>query len=109
MAAFDVCNRIMTQLSAHRVNAVIGNWVRARSMGVINGVDYLSTGRVSRVDTQTIRTILAEGHIPIFPCIGWSSTGEPFNISSDELAVAPGEGAEFEENLLCGRPRHSDR
>ncbi len=90
MAAFDVCNKIMTQLSAHNVNAVIGNWVKARSIGVIDGVDYLSTGRVNRVDAQTIRTILAEGHIPIFPCIGWSSTGEPFNISSDELAVELG-------------------
>jgi amino-acid N-acetyltransferase len=90
MAAFDVCNKIMTQLAAYNVNAVIGNWVRARSMGVIDGVDYLNTGKVSKVDKESISHILAEGHIPIFPCIGWSSTGEPFNISSDELAVSLG-------------------
>jgi amino-acid N-acetyltransferase len=90
MAAFDVCNKIMTQLSAFHANAVIGNWVRARSVGVINGTDYLNTGRVDRVDSQAIKAILAEGHIPIFPCIGWSSTGEPFNISSEELAVELG-------------------
>lgn len=87
MAAFDVSNKIMTQLAAHDVNAVIGNWVKARSLGVIDGVDFLCTGRVGRVDRVSISRILAEGHIPIFPCIGWSSTGEPFNVSSDELAV----------------------
>ncbi|MBN2628559.1 MAG: amino-acid N-acetyltransferase [Spirochaetales bacterium] len=90
MAAFDVCNKIMTQLSAYHVSAVIGNWVRARSMGVVKGTDYLNTGKVNRVDGNSIRTILGEGHIPIFPCIGWSSTGEPFNVSSDELAVELG-------------------
>jgi amino-acid N-acetyltransferase len=49
MAAFDVSNRIMTQLSAEKLTAVIGNWVRARGRGVVNGIDFGSAGRVEKV------------------------------------------------------------
>jgi len=86
MAAFDVCNRIMTLLSARGKNALIGNWVKARSLGVIEGVDYQFTGVVGKVQTESISKALNEGYIPIFPCIGWNDTGDAYNISSDELA-----------------------
>lgn len=86
MAAFDVCNRIMTLLSARGKNALIGNWVKARSLGVIDGVDYQFTGVVGKVQTESISKALKEGYIPIFPCIGWNDTGDAYNISSDELA-----------------------
>jgi len=87
MAAFDVSNRVMTLLSAQKVNAVIGNWVRARSMGVINGIDFKKTGVVDRVSIELVKKVQDEGLIPIFPCIGWSGVGTPYNISSNELAL----------------------
>lgn len=86
MAAFDAATKIMTELSASGCSAVIGNWVRARSMGVVDGIDYLNTGRVEKVREDLITHVLSEGLIPIFPCIGWSAVGEPYNLSSDELA-----------------------
>jgi amino-acid N-acetyltransferase len=87
MAAFDVSNRVMTTLSANGITAVIGNWVRARGMGVIDGVDFQSAGVVESVRVETVRKVLEDGVVPIFPCIGWSSVGRPYNISSNELAV----------------------
>ena len=87
MAAFDVSNRVMTMLSANGITAVIGNWVRARGIGVVDGVDYQSAGVVESVRVDTVRKVMDDGVIPIFPCIGWSSTGKPYNISSNELAV----------------------
>jgi amino-acid N-acetyltransferase len=87
MAAFDVSNRVMTMLSANGITAVIGNWVRARGIGVIDGVDFQSAGVVESVRVDTVRAVLDNGVIPIFPCIGWSSVGKPYNISSNELAV----------------------
>ena len=87
MAAFDVSNRVMTMLSASGITAVIGNWVRARGIGVIDGVDYKSAGVVESVRADTLRTLMEGGVVPIFPCIGWSSVGQPYNISSNELAV----------------------
>ncbi|MGA2974755.1 MAG: amino-acid N-acetyltransferase [Spirochaetia bacterium] len=87
MAAFDVSNRVMTMLSANGITAVIGNWVRARGIGVIDGIDFQSAGVVESVRVESVRSMLDEGVVPIFPCIGWSSVGTPYNISSNELAV----------------------
>ncbi|MDA3959024.1 amino-acid N-acetyltransferase [Oceanispirochaeta sp.] len=86
MAAFDVSNKVMTQLSGYDIPSVIGNWVKARALGVVNGIDFQCTGRVDKIKADAIETLLREGHIPIFPCIGWSANGDPYNISSDELA-----------------------
>lgn len=86
MAAFDVSNRFMTLLSAHHTNAVVGNWVKARGVGVVNGVDFQHTGVVDRVQLELLNSTLNEQLIPIFPCIGWSVSGKPYNISSRELA-----------------------
>jgi amino-acid N-acetyltransferase len=86
MAAFDVSNRLMTQLAENNASAIIGNWVRARSLGVRHGVDYQDTGTVERVDVALVRKALEDGLIPIFPNIGWSTSGKPYNISSNELA-----------------------
>jgi amino-acid N-acetyltransferase len=87
MAAFDVANRLMTSLSGSDITAVIGNWVRARGIGVVEGVDFQSAGIVERVLTDSVRSILEDGFIPILPCIGWNSTGRPYNILSNDLAV----------------------
>jgi amino-acid N-acetyltransferase len=87
MAAFDVANRLMTSLSGAEINAVIGNWVRAKGIGVVDGVDYQSAGLVERILTREIRNLTDDGFVPILPCIGWSPAGRPYNISSSELAV----------------------
>jgi amino-acid N-acetyltransferase len=85
-AAFDVSNKVMTSLAGHKRTAVIGNWVRARSKGVINGVDFGSAGQIDSINEDSVRTVLDSGFIPIFPCIGWSAAGKPYNIASLCLA-----------------------
>lgn len=86
MAAFDISNVVMTSLAANHITATIGNWVRARSKGVINGIDFGTAGEIDKIQTDAIRNTLENGFIPIFPCIGWSSVGKPYNISSIKLA-----------------------
>ncbi|HEQ72200.1 MAG TPA: amino-acid N-acetyltransferase [Spirochaetia bacterium] len=86
MAAFDVSNQIMTILAEDNCDAIIGNWVKARRLGVIDGVDYQCSGAVEKVKTEIINGLLDAQFIPIFPNIGWSGTGRPYNISSNELA-----------------------
>lgn len=86
MAAFDVSNQIMTALAGERITALIGNWVRARGRGVIDGLDYGTIGEIDKLQTNSIETVLQNGFIPIFPCIGWSLAGKPYNISSILLA-----------------------
>ena len=86
MAAFDVSNTIMTSLAANNITAVIGNWVRARSKGIIDGFDFGTAGEIDRLDSESLQTVLDDGFIPIFPCIGWNTVGHPYNISSTCLA-----------------------
>jgi amino-acid N-acetyltransferase len=86
MAAFDVSNKIMTMLSESNTNAVIGNWVRARGIGVRNGIDFQSSGLVEKLQKDIINNVLQDGLVPIFPNIGWNAQGKPYNLSSNELA-----------------------
>ena len=87
MASFDMSNKIMTSLAEERLTAVIGNWVKARGKGVINGVDFQTAGEIDKINIQALNAVLEDGFIPIFPCIGWSSNGKPYNISSINLAA----------------------
>ncbi len=86
MAAFDVSNQVMTALAGEKITALIGNWVRARSKGIIGGFDYGTVGTIDRIETDALEKVLSDGFIPIFPCIGWSLAGKPYNISSLQLA-----------------------
>ena len=97
MAAFDVANRLMTLLTAFQANAVIGNFVRARGIGVVEGVDFQNSGRVEKILKDPLQQILDQGMIPIFPCIGWNAAGKPYNLASDEIAVAVAEALQAEK------------
>jgi amino-acid N-acetyltransferase len=88
MAAFDVATRFITGLSGNRVDAVIGNFIRARGLGVVEGLDMESTGTVDRIFTESIEQILERKMVPILPCIGWSAAGKPYNVFSDEIALS---------------------
>jgi amino-acid N-acetyltransferase len=86
MAAFDVSNRVMTLLAENGAGAIIGNWVRAKGIGVRDGVDYLHSGIVESLQTDLLCRLLDEGIVPIFPSVGWSAKGKPYNLSSNDLA-----------------------
>ena len=86
-AAFDAANIVMTSLAGENLTAVIGNWVRARGKGVLSGIDYGTAGEIDKLNDEAINTVLESGFIPIFPCIGWSLNGKPYNISSAQLAA----------------------
>jgi amino-acid N-acetyltransferase len=87
MAAFHTATRYMTGLSGSRIEAVIGNFVRARGLGVVDGVDMEHSGAVDRIFVDSLSRVLGLGMIPILPCIGWNSSGRPYNVPSDEIAL----------------------
>jgi amino-acid N-acetyltransferase len=97
MAAFDVANRLMTLLTAFQANAVVGNFIRARGIGVVDGVDYQHSGRIEKILTEPLQQILNQGMIPIFPPIGWNAAGKPYNLSSNEIAMAVAEALQAEK------------
>ncbi|MCL2880773.1 MAG: amino-acid N-acetyltransferase [Treponema sp.] len=88
MAAFHVATRYLTRLSASHIEAIVGNFVRARGLGVVNGVDMEHTGAVDKIYINSLSRPLNMGMVPILPCIGWSPAGKPYNVPSDEIALA---------------------
>ena len=65
-----------------------GNFVTAQPVGVLGGVDYQHTGKVRRVDHEGIRAQLALGNIVLLPPLGYSPTGEIFNLTKEDVAVS---------------------
>ncbi len=103
MATFDIANRVMTSLAGQRKTALIGNWVKARGKGIIEGVDFSTCGEIASIETEGLKTVLQNGCIPIFPCIGWSNTGKPYNISSVALAAEVAIHLNAEKLFFIGR------
>ena len=88
---------IEAKLSMGLVNAPVptgsigvasGNFVTARPLGVRDGVDYCHTGEVRRIDATGIHQQLDAGRIVLLSSIGYSPTGEIFNLSAEEVATA---------------------
>jgi amino-acid N-acetyltransferase len=100
MAAFDAASKFMTFLSGSRVEAVIGNFVRARGLGVKNGIDTEHTGTVDRIYIDSLNRVLNLGMVPILPCIGWSPSGKPYNVPSDEIALNVSTALEAEKLFI---------
>jgi amino-acid N-acetyltransferase len=71
-----------------RLRVASGNFVIARPWGVRDGVDFQFTGGVRRIDTEGIQQRLDSGAIVLLSPLGYSPTGEAFNLSSHEVAAA---------------------
>lgn len=71
-----------------RPRVVSGNLVIARPLGVRDGVDYGFTGEVRRIDAPAIRLWLEQDAIVLLSPLGYSPTGEIFNVNAEEVAVA---------------------
>ncbi len=64
-----------------------GNYVRAKPLGIIDGVDFKFTGVVRSVQTDAINAKLWANEIVLIPPIGYSITGETFNLEAKALAT----------------------
>jgi amino-acid N-acetyltransferase len=71
-----------------RIRVGSGNYVTAKPLGVIDGVDYQHTGEVRRVDAEALHRLLDSGSIALIPALGYSPTGEVFNLSAADVAGA---------------------
>src|ERR1044071_2283155 len=77
-----------TPMGGARVRVAGGNWITARPMGVRDGVDHQLTGEVRRVDVDSIRAALDQGRIALVSPIGYSPTGEIFNLRYENVATS---------------------
>ena len=70
------------------INSVSGNFITAQPMGVLDGTDFQYTGSVREVDAPAISGCLDAGNIAIVSPVGYSPTGEVFNLAMEDVAVA---------------------
>ncbi len=69
------------------IRVVGGNFVTAKPIGVIEGIDLQHTGKVRRVDSKALHQMLDSNAIVIVSPLGYSPTGELFNLSFSEVAT----------------------
>jgi amino-acid N-acetyltransferase len=81
-------HEILKGLAAHDIRAVCSNCITSSPLGIIKGVDHLHTGKVERVDSEFLLSLLGEGCVPIIPPLGTDGAGTTHRINSDAVAVA---------------------
>ncbi len=76
-----------TPMSGSRLGVVSGNFVTGRPYGIHDGVDYCHTGVVRRVHAKAIHGQLEKGNIVLLSPLGYSITGEVFNLHAEDVAT----------------------
>ena len=75
-------------MAGSKIRVTSGNFITAKPLGIIDGKDYGHTGKVRRVDSINLHAHLDNNEIVLLSPIGYSPTGEIFNISAEDLAFS---------------------
>ena len=75
-------------MAGAKMKVASGNFVTAKPLGVIDGVDYGYTGEVRRIDSVAIHQQLDQDNVVLISPIGYSPSGEVFNLSAEQVATA---------------------
>ena len=89
-------------MQGSRMRVCSGNFVTARPIGVVDGVDFHHTGKVRRVDASGIHRQLQDGSIVLQSPLGYSPTGEIFNLSLEDIAVHSAAAIGADKLILLG-------
>jgi amino-acid N-acetyltransferase len=76
-----------TPMADASVRVVSGNFITAQPFGIHNGIDFCQTGNVRSVDAQSINQQLANDNVVLISPIGYSPTGEVFNLLAEDVAT----------------------
>ncbi len=77
-----------TPMAGATVRVMSGNFITARPVGIVDGVDFQHSGLVRRVDTAGIMRTLDMGAMVLLSPFGFSPTGEAFNLTMEEVATS---------------------
>jgi len=77
-----------TPMAGATVRVISGNFITARPIGIVGGIDYKSSGLVRKVDVQGIKQTLDMGSLVLLSPFGFSPTGEAFNLAMEEVATS---------------------
>lgn len=77
-----------TPMANSTVRMVSGNFLTARPVGIVDGVDFKHSGLVRRVDAAAIRRAIDIGALVLLSPFGFSPTGEAFNLTMEDVATS---------------------
>jgi amino-acid N-acetyltransferase len=89
-----------TPMAGAAINTASGNFITAQPLGVRDGIDFQYTGSVRKIDALAIEGCLAAGNIVIVSPIGYSPTGEVFNLAMEDVAVATAKALHAEKLIF---------
>lgn len=77
---------VNSPMAGSDIRVASGNFVTARPSGVRDGVDLQYTGEVRKIDALGIQKRLDDGELVLLSPLGYSPTGETFNLSVEDVA-----------------------
>ena len=77
-----------TPMAGATVRVISGNFITARPVGIVDGVDFQHSGLVRKVDIAGIMQTLQSGSMVLLSPFGFSPTGEAFNLNMEEVATS---------------------
>ena len=77
-----------TPMADSTVRVISGNFITARPVGIVDGVDFQHSGVVRKVDTAGITQTLDMGAMVLLSPFGFSPTGDAFNLAMEEVATS---------------------
>jgi len=77
-----------TPMAGSTVRVISGNFITARPVGILDGVDFRHSGLVRKVDVAGIKRTLDFGAMVLLSPFGFSPTGEAFNLTMEEVATS---------------------
>lgn len=87
------------------IRVIGGNFITAKPVGVRDGIDFQRTGEVRRIDGPAIDSQLQQGSLVLISPIGFSPTGEAFNLSYQDLASQVAVALKAEKLILMNEAR----
>lgn len=87
-------------MAGSELKVASGNFITAKPIGVIDGIDYCHTGEVRRIDSAAIHQQLDQSNIVLISPIGYSPSGEVFNLSAEQVATAVSIALKAEKLIL---------
>ncbi|MDO7711421.1 MAG: amino-acid N-acetyltransferase [Pseudomonadota bacterium] len=95
-----------TPMAHARIRCTSGNLITARPVGIRDGIDFGHTGEVRRVDIQGINDQLTLGNMVLLPPLGYSPTGEIFNLAAEDIATAVATALTADKLIFIGESNH---
>ncbi len=84
-------------MAGAQLRVASGNFITAQPMGIHEGIDHCHTGEVRRVDHEAIQALLDKGWIVLLSPMGYSPTGEVFNLLAEDVAVSTSQALQAEK------------